>query len=139
MDQQVPRVEAVIASGHHRTGAGTGAGAYYDVYEMTRAMERQWESWETLDDRALCSLDAAIHYLQDVRGAIEGEIAGEYPPTTEETAKTDFAASDWLKQALDALAARDPVDALNDAEVLVRLLQQRYRRVLQGVNDARRD
>lgn len=71
--------------------------------------------------------------------APEDEIAGEYPPTTAETVRTDFAASDWLKQALDALAARDPVDALNDAEVLVRLLQQRCRRVLQEVNDARRD
>jgi len=139
MDQQAPRVEAVIASGHHRTGAGTGAGAYYDVYEVTRAMERQWESWETLDDRALGSLDAAIHYLQDVRGAIEDESTGEYPPATAETVRTGFAASDWIKQALDTLAARDPVDALNDAEVLVRLLQQRCRRILQEVNDARHD
>ena len=36
---------------------------------------------------------------------------------------TDFAASDWLRSAAQAALARDPVDAVNDADVLLGLLQ----------------
>ena len=35
----------------------------------------------------------------------------------------DFAASYWLKDALKSALKRDPVDALADAEVLVRALK----------------
>lgn len=38
---------------------------------------------------------------------------------------TDPAASFWLKSALHANLKRDPVDALNDAELLQSLLRQR--------------
>ena len=42
----------------------------------------------------------------------------------------DPAASFWLKDALRAALARDPVDAANDAEVLARLLDGRCRNIL---------
>ncbi len=38
----------------------------------------------------------------------------------------DPAASHWLKQSLESALQRDPVDALNDAECLCRLLQQEF-------------
>lgn len=37
----------------------------------------------------------------------------------------DLAASFWLKNALQAALNRDPVDALNDAELLVVALKER--------------
>ena len=37
----------------------------------------------------------------------------------------DFSASDWLKAALRSALERDPVDALNDAEILARTLRER--------------
>ena len=39
----------------------------------------------------------------------------------------DPAASEWLKSALRSAAARDPVDALNDALVLAATLEDRLR------------
>jgi hypothetical protein len=42
----------------------------------------------------------------------------------------DPAASHWLKQALSSALTRDPVDAVNDAEVLVRLLESNLTDVL---------
>ncbi len=39
--------------------------------------------------------------------------------------KNDFAASYWLQHALETALRRDPVDALNDAEILVLALEQR--------------
>lgn len=50
-------------------------------------------------------------------------------PTIEEVLR-DPSASFWLKAALRSALARDPVDAANDAEVLVRLLDRRYRSLL---------
>lgn len=45
----------------------------------------------------------------------------------------DPAASFWLKDALHSALRRDPVDAVNDAEVLARLLDARCRSVLNRV------
>jgi hypothetical protein len=42
----------------------------------------------------------------------------------------DFAASQWLKNALRSALVRDPVDAANDADVLAAVLQRRVRRLL---------
>jgi hypothetical protein len=42
----------------------------------------------------------------------------------------DPAASFWLKTALRTALERDPVDAANDAEMLLRLLDARLRAVL---------
>jgi hypothetical protein len=39
----------------------------------------------------------------------------------------DYATSYWLKAQLLASRARDPVDALRDAEILVAVLRQRLR------------
>ncbi len=47
-------------------------------------------------------------------------------PTIEEVLR-DPAASLWLKAALRTALERDPVDAANDAEVLLRLLDARLR------------
>lgn len=41
----------------------------------------------------------------------------------------DPAGSLWLKDALRSALARDPVDAANDADVLVRLLDRRCRKI----------
>ena len=43
----------------------------------------------------------------------------------------DFATSFWLKHALDSALARDPVDAVNDAEVLLRVLRERLETVFE--------
>ncbi|MFC1337314.1 MAG: hypothetical protein G8D81_20825 [gamma proteobacterium symbiont of Clathrolucina costata] len=43
---------------------------------------------------------------------------------------SDPAASNWLKAAILILDKRDPVDALNDAEVLAKLQQLRCRQLL---------
>jgi hypothetical protein len=50
-------------------------------------------------------------------------------PSIEEVLR-DPAASLWLRNALRAALVRDPVDAANDAEVLVRLLDRRCRSIL---------
>lgn len=50
-------------------------------------------------------------------------------PEIEEVLR-DPAASLWLRQALSSALLRDPVDAVNDAEVLVRLLDERCRVIL---------
>ncbi len=42
---------------------------------------------------------------------------------------SDFAASDWLKRALEAAIDRDAVDAANDAETLARVLRDRCNRM----------
>jgi len=44
----------------------------------------------------------------------------------------DLAASFWLKNALRSALNRDPVDALNDAEVLVVALKERLDFVVNG-------
>jgi hypothetical protein len=43
---------------------------------------------------------------------------------------SDPASSFWLKDALCSALARDPVDAVNDAEVLFRLLDERCDKIL---------
>jgi hypothetical protein len=50
-------------------------------------------------------------------------------PTIEEVLR-DPSASFWLKAALHSALARDPVDAVNDAEVLELLLDRRCRSML---------
>jgi len=40
------------------------------------------------------------------------------------------AASHWLKNALRALDSRDPIDALNDAETLVSILETQLNELL---------
>jgi hypothetical protein len=42
----------------------------------------------------------------------------------------DPAASFWLRDALRAALARDPVDAAHDSEILARLLDRRCRTIL---------
>jgi hypothetical protein len=42
----------------------------------------------------------------------------------------DPAASEWLKRALREAIARDPVDAINDAEVLYCVMKKRADRIL---------
>lgn len=62
------------------------------------------------------------------------ELGGAAEPFVEaEQVVGDPAASLWLKNALRAALARDPVDAANDAEVLARLLDQRCRKILRAV------
>lgn len=46
------------------------------------------------------------------------------PPTPEQLL-ADPSASFWLKESLQKALARDPVDALNDAETLAAVLQVR--------------
>ena len=52
-------------------------------------------------------------------------------PTIEEVLR-DPSASFWLKAALRSALGRDPVDAVNDAEVLAALLDRRCRSMLNG-------
>lgn len=44
---------------------------------------------------------------------------------SEQALLDDPATSNWLKQQIASTAQRDPVDALNDAEVLVNVLNAR--------------
>jgi hypothetical protein len=46
----------------------------------------------------------------------------------------DYAASFWLKRTLAAALERDPVDALNDAEILVKALRENLDDVYRAVN-----
>jgi len=48
-----------------------------------------------------------------------------------QTILDDPAASDWLKTALRAALDRDPVDAVNDAEVMCEMLKQRLDDIFQ--------
>lgn len=48
----------------------------------------------------------------------------------------DPAASFWLKESLRSALARDPVDALNDADVLVAVLDRHARSALEGLRSA---
>lgn len=57
---------------------------------------------------------------------------GEAAPEAEQIVG-DPAASFWLKNALREALTRDPVDAVNDADVLARILDQRCRKILAGV------
>ena len=51
------------------------------------------------------------------------------PPKIEDVLR-DPAASFWLKHALKTALERDPVDAANDAEILLQLLDARLRTLL---------
>lgn len=51
------------------------------------------------------------------------------PPSPDQILN-DPACSFWLKEALEKSLARDPVDALNDAETLVTVLQGRLKALL---------
>lgn len=62
--------------------------------------------------------------------ALAGTEAADLP--TIDDILADSSASFWLRNALLAALSRDPVDAANDAEVLVRLLDRRYREILEG-------
>jgi hypothetical protein len=42
----------------------------------------------------------------------------------------DDSASFWLKDAIIALEQRDPVDALSDAETLVKILRERLNKIM---------
>ncbi|MDC9720922.1 MAG: hypothetical protein PSN46_09400 [Gammaproteobacteria bacterium] len=42
----------------------------------------------------------------------------------------DHTASDWLKQAINTALYRDPVDAANDAEILLSFLSDRADKAL---------
>lgn len=47
----------------------------------------------------------------------------------------DVSASDWVKDALRSALERDPVDALNDAEILVKVLKVNLDDIQRRVND----
>lgn len=48
---------------------------------------------------------------------------------------SDPSVSDWLKSALRDALHRDPVDAVNDAELLAAVLDERLRRFLRSRKD----
>ena len=47
----------------------------------------------------------------------------------------DVSASDWVKDALRSALKRDPVDALNDAETLVKTLRENLDDMQRRVNE----
>ncbi|EJL6419651.1 hypothetical protein NMR64_002700 [Vibrio cholerae] len=53
----------------------------------------------------------------------------------EQTLLSDPSTSNWLKEQLDLTKKRDLVDALNDAEVLVTVLESRLKTVTQHQQD----
>jgi hypothetical protein len=53
-----------------------------------------------------------------------------FPQPTSDAILADPETSEWLKSALQSAAMRDPIDALNDALVLVATLEERFRREL---------
>lgn len=55
---------------------------------------------------------------------------GDSPLLSIEEVLSDPAASFWLRDALRAALARDPVDAAHDSEILARLLDRRCRAIL---------
>jgi hypothetical protein len=60
----------------------------------------------------------------------QGREGGDSRLASIEEVLSDFSASFWLKNALLAALARDPVDAAHDSEVLARLLERRCRAIL---------
>lgn len=52
------------------------------------------------------------------------------PPPSPEQILNDPASSFWLKESLEKSLSRDPVDALNDAETLLAVLQGRLSALL---------
>ncbi|WP_194558425.1 hypothetical protein [Vibrio anguillarum] len=48
----------------------------------------------------------------------------------EQAISNDPATSFWLKEQLEVTQKRDPIDALNDAEILVSALKTRVERIL---------
>jgi Arc/MetJ-type ribon-helix-helix transcriptional regulator len=46
----------------------------------------------------------------------------------------DVSASDWVKDALRSALERDPVDALNDAEILAKALRENLDDVQRRIN-----
>lgn len=52
---------------------------------------------------------------------------------TPEHIQADPASSFWLRDAINAALKRDPVDALNDAEVLVAVLKSHLDSITKGV------
>lgn len=59
---------------------------------------------------------------------------GRELPSIEEVLE-DPSASAWLRSSLSAALNRDPVDAANDAEVLVQLLQRRCQNLLGVIHE----
>lgn len=57
-------------------------------------------------------------------------MAGETAAGMRAAIAADPAASRWLKEAAEALAARDPLDALGDAEALLALAELRWQEAL---------
>ena len=51
---------------------------------------------------------------------------------TIQTIRDDPAVSDWLKQAIVDLARRDPLDALNDVELLTALVTDRWEALIRA-------
>lgn len=49
----------------------------------------------------------------------------------------DPCTSYWLRSAIDALRERDPVDALGDVEVLHKLMQARWERLVDELTERR--
>lgn len=47
--------------------------------------------------------------------------------------RTNPASSFWLRDAIDSSLKRDPVDALNDAEILVQLLKARLEAIQESL------
>ena len=94
----------------------------------------------TLVDIALDHTDGTGHVVvlngttdlpsEDMDASVfAGTGSAELPSIDEVLA--DPSASFWLRNALLAALSRDPVDAANDAEVLVRLLDRRWREILE--------
>ena len=52
-----------------------------------------------------------------------------------EAIHVDVSASDWVKDALRSALKRDPVDALNDAETLVKTLRENLDDMQRRVNE----
>jgi len=53
---------------------------------------------------------------------------------TEQRLKDDPTTSYWLQQALSASAERDPIDAYNDANMLLAICKTRLTEALQNAN-----
>jgi hypothetical protein len=48
---------------------------------------------------------------------------------------SDVSASDWVKDALRSALERDPVDALNDAEILAKALRVNFDYIQRAANE----
>lgn len=101
--------------------------------EALIAQAREWCSdCDWLDSEDIADLTPA-EVLAGVERHYEGGLAqfikdGEAKPISPLPAEVfnDPTASDWLKQAVRACLRRDVVDALNDAMILVAVLERRY-------------